>query len=37
MESEIGVFGLQVQFLADIVPVDDHRADRDAKDPDNLS
>ena len=37
MGSEVGVFGVQAQFLTNIVPVGDHRADRDAKDPGNLS
>ena len=34
--SEVGVSGLQIQFLADVVPVGDHRTDRDAEELGNL-
>ena len=37
MGSEIGVFGPQVQLLADIVPVGDHRSDGDPKKVGNLT
>ena len=36
MGSEVGVFGFQIQLLADIVPVGDHRANREAKKLGNL-